>query len=274
MSHTNLRFRVPALVIILSACQSAYATLIPVVVNASNSVTVQPAGPVFNAVGFGVEGSSNAANSSFGVVDFSFSGITTFPGTPTNIAGATLNLVELNTTSTAPGPISIYLSPATGVSIALSNTSLNYVSGSNGLASVDTDLGPLTLLGSGTFNTTGKTGSGTEDLYSLTFSGSALTTLLNTLQSKGILRLVVTPDAATTAATWAVGGGGPTLLAPSLGFFAVVPEPASLPLLALRRTAPDWLQADLFRAADRPVTPRQRSLKTPPSAAEQYAKYA
>ena len=42
MSHISLRFRVPALVIILSAGQSAYATLVPVVISAINSATVQP----------------------------------------------------------------------------------------------------------------------------------------------------------------------------------------------------------------------------------------
>jgi hypothetical protein len=45
------------------------------------------------------------------------------------------------------------------------------------------------------------------------------------------LRLVMTPDAATTAATW--NGFTATSGTPQLGFFAVVPEPTSLTLLGL-----------------------------------------
>jgi hypothetical protein len=103
----------------------------------------------------------------------------------------TLDLTKSNASFSVPGPLRIYLSTQTGISIDPTSTSLNYVSGNNGLASVDTDLGTLTLLGSGTFTTTGATGNGVQDVYSLTFNGSALTTLLNTLQSKGTLRLVV-----------------------------------------------------------------------------------
>ena len=205
------------------------------VVGASNNATVQPAGPRAAPNGktfYNLEGSSAAANSSFGVIDFSFSGIT-LPSTPTNIAGATLNLTESNSAFSAAGPVSVYLAStaANTVSIESTNTNLNYVGTNNGLASVDTDLGTLTLLGSGTFT---NTGTGNPDLYSLSFTGSALSQLISTLSAKGTLRLVMTPDAATTAATWA-GFSNSTFgtPGPSLGFFAVVPEPTSLALLGL-----------------------------------------
>ena len=244
MRNTTLLFSTiaSALVISLMAVTPAHATLIPVVVGASNNATVQPAGPRAPTAGkafFNLEGSTAGAAttpnaSSFGVIDFSFAGIT-LPSTPSNIAGATLNLTESNAAFSAAGPVSVYLAStaANAVSIESTNTNLNYVGTNNGLASVDTDLGALTLLGSGTFT---NTGTGNPDLYSLSFTGSALTQLISTLTAKGTLRLVMTPDAATTAATWA---GFSTTVAgtsgPSLGFFAVVPvpEPTSLTLLGL-----------------------------------------
>jgi PEP-CTERM motif len=237
MRNTTLLFSTiaSALVISLMAVTPAHATLIPVVASASASAIVQPAGPRSPVPGngsnfFNLEGSSNAANSSFGVLDFNFSSLN-LGGTATNVVGATLDLTENNSAFTAPGPVSVYLSTATGVSILPTNTTLNYNGTNNGLASVDTDLGTLTLLGSGTFNSTGTANNGSQDFYSITFSGTALTSILNTLNSHGTLRLVMTPDAATTAATW--NGFTATSGTPQLGFFAVVPEPTSLTLLGL-----------------------------------------
>ena len=218
------------------------ATLIPVVVGATTTLpfslrdlAAAPNGKNFyNLEGYDCGRCRTPNASSFGVIDFSFAGIT-LPATPSNIAGATLNLTESNSTFSAAGPVSVYLAStaANAVSIESTNTTLNYVGTNNGLASVDSDLGTLTLLGSGTFT---NTGTGNPDLYSLSFTGSALTQLISTLTAKGTLRLVMTPDAATTAATWA---GFSTTTAgtsgPSLGFFAVVPvpEPTSLTLLGL-----------------------------------------
>jgi hypothetical protein len=63
-----------------------------------------------------------------------------------------------------------------------------------------------------------------------------LTALLNAINTHGTLRLVVTPDAATTAATWA-GFTNTSFAAPTIAFFAVVPEPASIVLLGLGSVA-------------------------------------
>jgi hypothetical protein len=241
MRHTTLLLSTVAfaLAITFSAVKPANATLIPVVAgNASNSSIVQPAGPRSPKPGnganfFNVEGSSNAANSSFGVLDFSFAGVV-LPGPATGVSGGLLQLTESNSAFTAPGPFSIYTSTQTGVSIEPANTNLNYVSGNNGLASVDTDLGTLTLVGTGTFNSTGTANNGQVDFYNVNFTGAGLTTVLNALNSHGTLRLVVTPDNATTAATWA--GFGAASGGPSLGFIAVVPavpEPTSIALFGL-----------------------------------------
>jgi hypothetical protein len=153
-----------ALAITFAAVTPAHATLIPVVAAATNNATVQPAGPRVapnGKSGFNVEGSNNAANSSFGVADFNFAGLV-IPGVATNVVGATLQLTQFNAAFSLPGPVSVYLSTATGVSIESTNTTLQYNSGLNGLASVDTDLGTLSLLGSGTFNTTGNVNSGQQ----------------------------------------------------------------------------------------------------------------
>jgi hypothetical protein len=91
----------------------------------------------------------------------------------------------------------------------------------------------LTLLGSGIFPTTGNVGTGTVDTYSLSFSGGALTTLLNAINSQSTLRLVVTADAATVAATYA-GYTNATAAGPTLTLDAnVVPEPTTIALFAL-----------------------------------------
>ena len=135
--------------------------------------------------------------------------------------------------STSPGPFSIYLSTQTGVSIESTNTTLNYNGSNNGAASVDTDLGTLSPIGTGTFNSTGLANNGQLDFYSLTFTGAGLNAILNAINNHGTLRMVLAPDNATTAATWA-GFSNTTAAGPTLGFFAVpVPEPTSLALLGL-----------------------------------------
>jgi len=226
-----------ALAITFSAVKPANATLIPVVAAASNNATVQPAGPRAAPLGktnFNLEGSSNAANSSFGVVDFNFSSLNLGAGVVAgNVVGGTLQLTEANAAFTVPGPFSIYLSTQTGVSIESTNTTLNYNGTNNGLASVDTDLGTLAQIGTGTFNSTGAANNGQLDFYSLTFTGAGLNAILNAINNHGTLRMVLAPDAATTAATWA-GFSNATAAGPTLGFFAVpVPEPTSLALLGL-----------------------------------------
>src|SRR5205814_4512153 len=72
--------------------------------------TMQPAGPRSGTNGkifFNLEGDSNGANASYGVVDFSGSDF----GTPmaTNINSLTLSFVEGNSAFTAPGGVEVYL---------------------------------------------------------------------------------------------------------------------------------------------------------------------
>ena len=222
-----------AVLICLEVVTTAHATLIPVVQLASDNATVQTAGPRTGASGksfFNMEGTTagGASFNSFGVADFSFAGLS-LGGTATNVTGASLQLTQSNAAFSAVGPVSVYLSTQTGVSIQPTNLSLNYVSGNNGALGVDTDLTPLTLLGSGTFT---NVANGAQDFYSLSFADGALTTLLNAINGGGTVRLVITPDADTTAATYA-GFSNSSFAGPTLSFFAVVPEPASVALLGL-----------------------------------------
>jgi hypothetical protein len=72
---------------------------------------------------------------------------------------------------------------------------------------------------------------GAVDSYSLSFSGGALTSLLSSINNGTPLRLVMTADTASTAATWA-GFGNATLPGPTLEF-TTVPEPSTCLLIGL-----------------------------------------
>jgi hypothetical protein len=139
-------------------------------------------------------------------------------------------MTQSNAAFSMPGPLSIYLTDQTSVDIQPGTSPLTYQGANNGAASVGPQLSPLTLVGSGMYNVVAN---GTVDSYSLSFSGAALTSLLNAMNNDTKLRLVVTPDTASTAATYA-GFTNNTLAGPTLVVdAAVVPEPASTILLIL-----------------------------------------
>src|SRR5262249_16005263 len=153
MSLTRLRicaFVAPLLSLVIAASAQA----VPVTFEATDNATVQAASPRTGANGknfFNLEGSVVRAPSfaSFGVADFNFSTLTPLGGAVSSVSNVVLSLVESNSSFTAAGPFSVYLSTQTAVSIQPTNTSLNYVTGQDGINSVDSDLTPLTLLGSG-----------------------------------------------------------------------------------------------------------------------------
>jgi hypothetical protein len=199
---------------------------------ATDNATVQPAGPRSGASGklfFDAEGSDNGSFASFGVADFDYS--TVPPGDfpqAASIIDAQLNLTQDNAAFSAAGPISVYYTANTSVSIQPGTSSLKDQTGNDGAASVDPALSPLTLLGSGTFT---NVSNGTVDTVPLSFSGDALTGFLNAFNNGTTLRLIVTANTPGTAATYVgVGNGTDPLL---IVDYTPVPEPSTLILLAL-----------------------------------------
>jgi hypothetical protein len=198
-------------------------------VEATDNATVQPAGPRTGSSGksfLNVEGSNNNAFASFGVADFVFPS----PGElVTGVSNVTLKLTQSNAGFSLTGPVSFYLTDNTSVSIQPGTPpAIIYQAGNNGAASIDPVLSPLASLGTGVYTVVS---TGTVDSYALNFTGGALTSLLSAINSGTPLRLLVAPDAATTAATWA-GNTSTSLAGPTLEF-TTIPEPSSVFLVGL-----------------------------------------
>jgi hypothetical protein len=139
-------------------------------------------------------------------------------------------MTQSNAAFSLPGPLSFYLTNQTGVDIQPGTSPLTYQGTNNGAASVGPQLVPLSLLGSGSYAVVAN---GAVDSYTLNFSGPSLAALINALNNDAKLRLVITPDNAATAATYA-GVTNNTFAGPTLVINAVVvPEPASLMLVAI-----------------------------------------
>ena len=173
-----------------AAVRSAVAqTNIAFSAKATDNATVQGAGPRSGANGkafFNLEGSDNAAFASFGVIDIDLSSLFLGGNPYSTITGATLTLSENNAAFSHPGSYSVYLTNQTGVDISSANTNLKSITTNNGSAMVDANnlLTPLsTLLGSDVWTTTGNVNNGTLHPVTLNFSGAALTTFTNALNS-------------------------------------------------------------------------------------------
>lgn len=218
-----------ALSVVVMTCAASHAATFSL--EASDNATVRPDGPRSGGSGkafFNVEGDDNGAFASYGVADFDFS-VLGPQASATAISSVTLQLTQDNAGFSLTGPISIYSTTNTDPNIIQPDDAneVVYVSGNNGAASVDADLSPLTLLASSTYT---PTATGDVDSIALTFSGPDLAALLSSLTSgSGVLRLVVTPDAADTAATYS-GFDNSSREGPTLVIDAVVPEPASVVL--------------------------------------------
>jgi hypothetical protein len=214
----------------LSGMSAANAAVITF--EATDNATVQPTGPRTGPNGkafFNLEGSNNGNFSSYGVADFDFAALAPpLAGPVTAINSATLQMTQSNATFSMPGPLSIYLTNQNGVDIQPGTSPLTYQGTNNGAASVGPQLSPLSLVGTGSYAVVAN---GTVDSYSLNFSGPSLAALLSAMNNDTKLRLVITPDTAATAATYA-GNTNTTFAGPTLVIDAVVvPEPFGLALL-------------------------------------------
>ncbi|HZZ27929.1 MAG TPA: hypothetical protein VFE46_07975 [Pirellulales bacterium] len=211
---------------VIAPLRAAAATVQHLSFGATDNATVQGAGPRTGTNGktfFTLEGSSNGSFASFGVADFDFSTIP--PGhlpQAASLVDAQLKLTQNNAFFSVAGPISVYYTPNTAVNIQPGTSPLTDQTGNDGAASVDPLLSPLTLLGSGMFTDTANS---TVDSVALSFTGAALPAFLNAFNNGSTLRLIITADAPSTAATYVGIGGGTD---PFLSFdYTVVPEPGS-----------------------------------------------
>ena len=200
--------------------------------SSSSNATVRPAGPRPGTSGtgfFNVEGSGNAANASFGVIDF------VVPATSVGaITSLSIRLVESNAGFTAPGTLNFYVSnnTTTSISNAAGASPLVYqptpASGPNG---VGTQLDTLFLLGSGAFTTTGNVNSGQVDTFTFTPDASTSAYLQGQLASGGVVRIVAAEavNNPSLAATFAGSTNATAASQPLLTINAApVPEPATV----------------------------------------------
>lgn len=202
---------------------------------AFDNATVQPGGPRTGANGknfFNIEGSSYGNFSSFGVADFNGSDLS-FGGDPVAmITGISLSFVQSNAGFTTDGALRFFVTTSTADIQPGSSLVYNSAFGENGIGS---QLDPIELLGTGTFT---EIANGTVDTYNFdNLSAGASAMLTNAYLSDSLVRIVIAPDSATTAATWA-GFSNSTLAGPTLTLTGeAVPEPATMVAIALGATA-------------------------------------
>lgn len=220
-----------------AAASPARAALI--VGNASDNSTIKPAGPrtgTSNSSFFNVEGNNNGANASYGVLEFNGSAFQS-SGALVDITAVELDLSESNAAFTGPGALKFYLTrdTTTNITNAGSPTTPNFQAASlpDGIG---TQFDPKALVGTGTFNTTGNTNTGQVDAFTLNLGASDEAYLIGQINAGQKFRIVVTPGADATAATFA--GFSTTVtntVAPALKITAATtaPEPGSLGLLAV-----------------------------------------
>lgn len=196
-------FITPAIVAMLAATSLVSAQAQTQTVSATGAATVRPAGPRTGVSGtnfFNVEGSSNNANASFGVLDFT----PTANANATGISNLRLTLDESDAAFTAPGTFNIFL--VTNTARSLTDTTLTF-DAANTPGGFGSQLGTSYLLGTGTFTspstTTGTNNTGQIDIYDLTLPNTQATSLfLNDVKNGSTIRLALAATTATTAATF------------------------------------------------------------------------
>ena len=214
---------------------AALATI--VTVEAFNNATIQPAGPRSGPNGknfFNIEGADNGQFASWGAADFDNAAFGISVANPNDliINGLWLELTQSNAAFTKNGPVSIYLveDSATSIEPGVSPFRFDTSSLPEGLGS---QFSTIYHLANGYFT---KVANGHLDVYDI-FSGLSPATK-NILRGKLIsppvnpIRLVITPLANDTAATWA-GFSNSTYAGPTLRLdYTIVPEPSALVAMA------------------------------------------
>jgi hypothetical protein len=186
------------------------------IVLASNNATIQPGGPRPGPNGknfFNLEGSSNGSFASFGVVDFQLASGTTFGVGDT----LSLSLTQANAAFTHNGLLAFYLTTDTTTDIEPGTSPLHY-DGTDLPTGLGTQLNTRFLLGVASFV---EVADGQTDTFSFTPTGAALS-YLETING-GKLRLIIAPDDATVATTYA-GFSNDEFQGPAL---SIIPEPST-----------------------------------------------
>jgi hypothetical protein len=209
---------------------------------------IQPGGPRTTNGGttlvdyfYNMEGSGNGQFASFAPADFS--GLHLGISSLGQLAQFQLVLTEDNAAFSTPGNIGVFLSTDTTTNIGLgSPLTFQAAALPQGLGTQLNNAVANGPLGTFFFPTQGSGNSGQHDTINLlpglsSLSSGARTALLAALNNGGTIRLVVAPEDAAVAATYAGIGnttfpnGAPLLVA------AAVPEPSGLILLGLGLTS-------------------------------------
>lgn len=206
-------------------------------IEANHNITVQPAGPRQGGSGLNflnIEGNANGAFASFGVAEFLFDA-SAFSDPLAAIKRLTVKLYQSDAGFSESGNVNLWLTNDTTTSTAQVGSPLIFMAGSlpDGVgAQLDTKWKLATFaydeLQDDGFETV-------VDVTSMDVAAEAY--LLNQLNSDGMVRMILSPDSDTTAATYA-GFGNNTFSGPVLEIEAnPVPEPATMATFALGAAA-------------------------------------
>lgn len=222
-SLQSLKYLALALGLVSGLATASYADI---VVEATDNSTIQPGGPRQGGSGdafFNIEGTANGNFASYGVIDF------TFDANPliTSVDAVEISFTQSNAGFTADGSLQFWADSVLVDDINSGDSPLAFDSNTTPGTAQDVTDGDLalTFLGDGSFVEV-------EDGFVDTFSLSPLSDVfLSTLQNGGTLRLIVTPNDADVAATWA-GFTNDTYAGPTLSIqTSAVPEPSSVAVL-------------------------------------------
>lgn len=193
---------------------------------AGDVATVQPAGPRAAPNGknfFNIEGSGAGPNASFGVADFNTGGYNyTLPDGETigSINSISLGTINAPAGFTHSGALNVYLVDDATADINNGTSSLIYNS-ADPIEGLYGQLGGKHVLGSLTFDAAQSTTTFTDVLLTGA-DPAALNLLKNDINTGAVFRIVIAPEDATVAATWAgtsfgtIDGTGSTYEAPRL----------------------------------------------------------
>lgn len=206
-------------------------------VEANHNITVQPAGPRQGGSGlnfFNVEGNAAGTFASFGVAEFLFDA-GAFADPIAAIKRLTVKLYQSDAAFSVSGNVNLWLTNDTATSTAQAGSPLTFMAGSlpDGIgAQLDTKWKLAT------FAYDSAQDDGFETVVNVnSMDAAAESYLLGQINADAMVRLIVSPDEDSTAATYA-GFGNNTFSGPVLEIEAnPVPEPATMAALALGAVA-------------------------------------